>query len=252
MLIDFNEQFAKHELSIRVSCDSLSNVIDSSFERAKHNLPRISTLRGMQIDLNEQFKKHESSIRASSDSFSNIIDSISLCLFRSPAKQDLPMISTLREMQIDFNEQCKKQESSIRVSRDSCSNMIDLRFKPVKHDLPMISTLRGIQIDCNEQFEKQNSSICVSRDSSSNSIDSIVEREKHDFLRISTLRGMQIDFNEQLEKHDTSIPDSCDSLSNIINSSWLHDSKHDLPRNLMPFRIATRPDSPKYRIMRMS
>jgi hypothetical protein len=75
MQIDFNEQFAKHQSSIRVRRDSLSNVIDSSFDSAKHDFERISTFRGMQIDFNEQFEKHESSIRVRRDSLSNVIDS---------------------------------------------------------------------------------------------------------------------------------------------------------------------------------
>jgi hypothetical protein len=41
MQIDFNEQFEKHESSIRIRLDSLSNVIDSNFESAKHRSPRI-------------------------------------------------------------------------------------------------------------------------------------------------------------------------------------------------------------------
>jgi hypothetical protein len=74
--IDFNdEQPEKHESSIRVKCDSFSNVIDPSFEGEKHDFPRISTLRGIQIDFIEHLEKHESSIRVKRDSFSNVIDS---------------------------------------------------------------------------------------------------------------------------------------------------------------------------------
>jgi flavin-binding protein dodecin len=97
MQIDCNEQFEKHESSIRVSRDSFSNVIDSSVNQAKHNFGRISTFRGMQIDCNEQFEKHETSIRVSRDSFSNVIDSN----FDS-AKQDFEKISTFRAMQMRF------------------------------------------------------------------------------------------------------------------------------------------------------
>jgi hypothetical protein len=93
MQIDFNEQSQKHESSIRTNRDSLSNVIDSSFDRAKQNVERISTLRGMKIDFNEQFLKHESSIRVNRDSLSNVIDSSF-----EPAKQDSPRISTSCQM----------------------------------------------------------------------------------------------------------------------------------------------------------
>jgi hypothetical protein len=74
MQIDFNEQFEKHEFSIRINRDSLSNVIDSSFDQAKQDFGRISTFRGMQIDLNEQPEKDKSSIGISCDSLSNTID----------------------------------------------------------------------------------------------------------------------------------------------------------------------------------
>jgi hypothetical protein len=93
MQIDFNEQLQKHEYSIRVNRDSLSNVIDSSRESPKQSAERISTLRGMQIDFNEQFWKHEFSIRVNRDSLSNVIDSSF-----DPAKQDSPRISTSCQM----------------------------------------------------------------------------------------------------------------------------------------------------------
>jgi hypothetical protein len=63
----------------------------------------------MQIDFNEQHQKHESSIRVSRESFSKVIDSSELNILQSPAKHDLPRISTFRGMQIDFNEQRSKQ-----------------------------------------------------------------------------------------------------------------------------------------------
>jgi hypothetical protein len=97
MQIVFNEQFKKHESSIRVSLDSFSNMIDSSLDRAKHNFGRISTFRGMQILFNEQFEKHESSIRVSRDSLSNVIDSSF-----DQAKQHFGRISTFRGMQMRF------------------------------------------------------------------------------------------------------------------------------------------------------
>jgi methionine-rich copper-binding protein CopC len=94
MQIDFNEQYEKHESSIRVSRDSLSNVIDSSFDKAKHDFGRISTFRGILIDFNEQYEKHESSIRVSRDSLSNVIDSSF-----DKTKHDSPRISTSCQMQ---------------------------------------------------------------------------------------------------------------------------------------------------------
>jgi hypothetical protein len=146
MMIVFNEQSEKHDSSIRVSRDSLSNVIDSSFSPAKQDFGRISIFRGMQIVCNEQSEKHESSIRVSRDSLSNVIDSSF-----DRAKQDFGRISTFRGMQIDFNEQYEKQESSIRLSRDSLSNVIDssaLRFQnpPAKQDFGSTSTHRGTQM----------------------------------------------------------------------------------------------------------
>jgi hypothetical protein len=59
----------------------------------------------MKIDWIEQHWKHDSSIRLNLDSDSNVIDAISFGLLDSPAKHDLPKISTERGMLIDFNEQ---------------------------------------------------------------------------------------------------------------------------------------------------
>jgi predicted CopG family antitoxin len=56
----------------------------------------------------------------------------------------LPSISTFRGMQIDFNEQFWKQESSIRVSRESFSKVINSTYDRKKHNLPSISIFRGM------------------------------------------------------------------------------------------------------------
>jgi hypothetical protein len=93
MQIVCNEQDEKHESSIPVSRDLLSNVIDSSLDSAKHDLPRILTFPGMQIVCNEQDEKHESSIRVSRDLLSNVID-----FSVDRAKHNLPTISTSRQM----------------------------------------------------------------------------------------------------------------------------------------------------------
>jgi hypothetical protein len=95
-----SEQCQKHECLIRVSCDSVSNVIDPSFDEAKQDSGRTSTFRGMQIVFNGQIEKHAPSIRVNRDSLSNVIDSTF-----DQAKQDFGRISTFRGMQIDFNEQ---------------------------------------------------------------------------------------------------------------------------------------------------
>jgi hypothetical protein len=58
-------------------------------ECVKHNLPMISTERGMQIDSNEQLKKHDWSIRVNLDSDSKVNASS----FES-AKHESPRIST--------------------------------------------------------------------------------------------------------------------------------------------------------------
>jgi hypothetical protein len=62
-------------------------------------------------------------------------------------KHDLQRISTFRGMQIDFIDQFKKHESSIRVSRDSFSNVIDSSFDSENHHLPRISLSFGITKD---------------------------------------------------------------------------------------------------------
>jgi hypothetical protein len=96
-------------------------------------------------------------------------------MFSACAKHHFGRISTFRGIQIDFNEQSLKHDSSIRNSRDSFSNEIDPSFELSKHEVPRISTLRGMQIDVNEQYLKHDSPIIVNLDSSSNVIDSTVE-----------------------------------------------------------------------------
>jgi phage terminase Nu1 subunit (DNA packaging protein) len=68
----------------------------------------LTTFLGMQIDRKGQHSKHDPSIRASRDWLSNAI-----ALSVERRKQDLPRLSTDRGMQIDFNEQCWKHDSSI-------------------------------------------------------------------------------------------------------------------------------------------
>jgi hypothetical protein len=85
-----------------------------------------STFRGMKMNFNKQFWKHKSSIQVSLDSASNMIDSKAHTLQKSPAKHDFARISTFRGMMIAFKEQEENHKSSIRVSRDSASNVIDL------------------------------------------------------------------------------------------------------------------------------
>jgi hypothetical protein len=47
-------------------------------------------------------------------------------------KHDFARISRFRGMQIDFNEQFEKHDSSIRVKRDSLSNISDSKFDRAK------------------------------------------------------------------------------------------------------------------------
>jgi hypothetical protein len=55
MQIVCNEQFEKHESSIRVSRDPFLHVIDSSFDEVKQDFGRILTFRGMMIVFNGYF-----------------------------------------------------------------------------------------------------------------------------------------------------------------------------------------------------
>jgi hypothetical protein len=106
---------------------------------------------------------------------------------------------------IDFTEQFSKHDSSIRISRESLSNVIDssaLRIPPAKHRFPMIWTFRGMQIDFNEHLSKHDSSIRISRESLSNVMDSISEEAKHHSQRISMLS--QIYAPTDHPKHQTS------------------------------------------------
>jgi hypothetical protein len=64
------------------------------------------------------------------------------------AKHDDPRISTLRGITIDRSDEYENADDSIRVNRESVSNVIDESDShPRKHDDPMISTFRGITID---------------------------------------------------------------------------------------------------------
>jgi hypothetical protein len=223
MQIEYNEQYLKHDSSIRDNLLSLSNVIELIWLRrlespAKHDFARISTERGMQIECNEQHWKHDSSIRDNLLSLSNVIELIWLRRLEAPAKHDFPRISTERGMQIECNEHHRKHDSSIRDNLDSDSNVIDFSFELWKLARDRISTERGMQIECNEQQLKHNSSIRFNLDSDSNVIDSSLEPRKLARDRISTERGMQIECNEQYLKHDSSIRFNLDSDSNVIDS----------------------------------
>jgi hypothetical protein len=148
MQIDCNEQDSKHDVSVRFNFDSGSNVTDPilfglNVSPAKHDLHRISTELGMRIDCNEQNSKHDSSIRLNLDPGSNVTDPILFGLNVSPAKHDLPTISTEFGMQIDCNEHNLKHDSPIRFNCDSDSNEIDCSFETRKHDLHKISTELG-------------------------------------------------------------------------------------------------------------
>jgi hypothetical protein len=78
-------------------------------------------------------------------------------------------------MQIAFNKQMVKYESSIRVMCDFFLNVIDSSFERAKQKFPKFSALQRMQIHFNEHFDKHNSSIRINCDSSSNVIDSINE-----------------------------------------------------------------------------
>jgi hypothetical protein len=87
------------------------------------------------------------------------------------------------------NEHSEKHESSIRVSRDLFSNVIDSSVDRAKQDSARISTLPGMMIDFHEHFEKHESSIRISLDSFSKVIDSTFDSAKHDFAKISIAFG---------------------------------------------------------------
>jgi hypothetical protein len=59
MQIDPIEQFPKHDASNHVKLDSTSNNIVSMSQFIKHDLPIMSTDRGIQIVCNIQFAKHD-------------------------------------------------------------------------------------------------------------------------------------------------------------------------------------------------
>jgi hypothetical protein len=63
MQIACNEHYSKHDSSSRANRDTLSNFDSSRRPCSKHDLPRISTERGVQIDDIEQEQKRASSVR---------------------------------------------------------------------------------------------------------------------------------------------------------------------------------------------
>jgi hypothetical protein len=198
MQIDLNEQFEKHESSIRISRDSISNVSNSIFDSEKQSSPRISI--SFQIETRPDFPKYQtrrfsrlSTIKYRSIKKQRFFASTVIDRHLQPMNADPAMNSTFPGMQIDLNEHFLKHESSIRISRHSFSNVTDSSFEKEKHDFPRISTFRRMQIDLNEQHTKHESSIRVKRDSFSNVTDSSFESAKHHFGRISTtMRGTQM------------------------------------------------------------
>jgi hypothetical protein len=69
-------------------------------------------------------------------------------------KQDEPIISTRRGIQIDLKDEEQNASDSIRLNKQSRSNVIDVSdLQNEKQDEPIILTRRGIQIDRNDEQE---------------------------------------------------------------------------------------------------
>jgi hypothetical protein len=102
-------------------------------------------------------------------------------------------------MVIDCRPDPEKALSSMRISRESDSKLIEDRFlQSKKHLKPRNSTLFGMVIDCRSDPEKILFSIRISRESDSNLIEDRLLQpgkllEKHPEQRILTLFGMVID-----------------------------------------------------------
>jgi hypothetical protein len=110
----FNKQFAKHNSRTQFTRDSLSNSILSTFEYAKLDSPRISTLRGREIKPIEQYRKVPSQISRKQLPVSNVIDSYSLILSSYPEKHDGPSRSISRKT-ITFDSEPKYRSAVFSV-----------------------------------------------------------------------------------------------------------------------------------------
>jgi hypothetical protein len=97
---------------------------------------------------------------------------------------------TFRGITIDESDEYVNASDSIRVNRESDSNVTDESdLHSEKHDEQRISTFRGITIDESDDFENAFDSIRVNRESDSNVIDECDSQpEKHDEQRISISR----------------------------------------------------------------
>jgi hypothetical protein len=94
------------------------------------------------------------------------------------ARTGIECDSTLRWMQIDFNEQYEKHMSSIRVSRDSASNVVDCRFPQKKSRLSWDFPHFG---ECRSNLRNNSWSTCFRFESVE--IDSQMWRIEANFLR---------------------------------------------------------------------
>jgi hypothetical protein len=77
-------------------------------------------------------------------------------------KQPDPKISTFLGIKIDWSDEDKNANDSIRVNRELFSNVIDESdLQDEKHSDPRISTLLGIKTDWNDEGENASDSIRV-------------------------------------------------------------------------------------------
>jgi hypothetical protein len=88
MQINPIEQFSTHDALSHVNLNSTSNNIISMSQFMKHDLPIMSTDRGIQIVCNMQFVKHDSSIIVRFNPPSNLTTPSLFRLLKQPEKQD--------------------------------------------------------------------------------------------------------------------------------------------------------------------
>jgi hypothetical protein len=105
-------------------------------------------------------------------------------------------------MQIDFNEQYAKHDSSILRNLDSLGNtifsiLVGRFLSPENTEFPAISRQLGTEIDFNRLLLKQNCSIRISFESVSNVKSSMSAPANANSLKVVTERGTQIDLMDE-------------------------------------------------------
>jgi hypothetical protein len=154
ILIDWSDDCANANDSIRINCEFDSNEIDESdWQSEKQEKERVLTLHGITIfETVEKWRINLwstiSSSKSSTETNLSFPHSIKIPASSTPINEEPSMNSTFRGITMDWIDQSENAYDSIRTNREFDPNEIDESdLHCEKHREPRISTLRGISIE---------------------------------------------------------------------------------------------------------